>query len=181
MKINRDSEMYGGLKNRKKAGIVKKHAIGSAIQKSAAKAEVGDTAFQFDGCGCRILESQGGEAAESGRIGLYSVGQLIVDVASERAGCGGVERIESHRGEGQDLEIDECFIHCRNSAGADIEELGLKRYKRPGSSVGIGSGSSEEGLSDKMLFKRNGAHCSYLVNSNAVAAGVETTTPVPED
>ena len=100
------------------------------------------------------------------RLGWFrAASELIIDVAGHGRRGGGIERVEPHRGERENLNVDGRFVHIRDAAGAEIEEFGLKLRELRRSTRAVGSGGSEEGCGDEVLFKRNGAHQGWTITS----------------
>jgi hypothetical protein len=104
-------------------------------------------------------------------MGTHRLGEFIIDVVGQRTGRIGIERIETHRGEREHLEIDPRLVHVGDPAGTDVEEFGLQFRKLRGSSPVVRSGCSEEGFRNEVFFKRDGAHGGL---DAARAAGVSS-------
>ncbi len=152
MQINGDAEMGRGLENRKKLGIVQKQPAASAVQESAKETEAADATLQLDGCRSGIFQRQGGESAEPGRMNADCIGQFVIDVARKWGGTSRVQRIETQRGQREDLEVDSRLVHRCNAAGADVEKLRLERCELRNRALAIGSGGLEKGFGYEVLF-----------------------------
>jgi hypothetical protein len=91
--------MSGGLKDREEARIVKKKAIGGAIEAGTVKAEAGDAALQLRSCRCGSLHGKRRKPAESGQMGAHRLGEFIIGVAGQQTRRIRIERIEAHVGD----------------------------------------------------------------------------------
>jgi hypothetical protein len=158
VEVDGNTKMSGGLKDREEARIVKKKAIGGAIEESAVEAEAGDTALQLRRCRGGSLQSKRCKPAETFGMGAHSLGEFIIDVAGQRTGRIRIESIETHRGEREYLEIDPRLVHVGDPAGTDVEEFGLQLRKLRGSFPVMRSGCSEKGFRNEVFFNCNGAH-----------------------
>ena len=70
------------------------------------KSKACDTALQLRRCRGGSLHGKRRKPAESRGMGSNRVGEFVIDVAGQRTGSIGIERIEAHRGEREHLEID---------------------------------------------------------------------------
>jgi hypothetical protein len=165
VKVYGNLKLSGSLKDGKEARIVKEKASCGAIKKSAMKAETGDAAIKFDGCRAGILEDQRGKAGKAIGVVPNRIGELIIDIVSHWSRGGGIERVEPHGRERENLKVDSSLVHIRDAAGAEIEEFGLKLRELRRSARAVGSGGSEEGCGYEVLFERNGAHQGWTITS----------------
>jgi hypothetical protein len=106
VEVDGNTEMSRSLKDREEARIVKKQAAGGAIEESAVKAEACDAALQLRRRRHGILQGKRCKSAKTRGMGAHSLGEFIIDVASQRTGRIGIERIEPHCGEREHLKID---------------------------------------------------------------------------
>jgi len=171
VEVDGNTKMSRNIKDREETRIVKKQTTGRAIEESTVEAEAGDAALQFRRCRGGSLQSKRCKPAEMFGVGAHSLGEFIIDVAGQRTGRIGIERIEAHCGEREYLEIDPKLVHVGDPAGADVEEFGLQFRKLRGSFPVMRSGCSEEGFRNEVFFKRDGAHGGL---DDSRAAGVSS-------
>src|ERR1035437_10241396 len=111
VEVNGNIKMSRSLKDREEARIVKKQTTGRAVEESTVEAEAGDAALQLRRCRGGSLQGKRCKPAETGGMGTHRLGEFIIDVAGQRTGRIGIERIETHRGEREYLEIDPRLVH----------------------------------------------------------------------
>ena len=140
------------------AGVVEEEAIGGAVKEDSAEAELLDGALELFGCGLRLLEGEAREGGEAGGIRVDGGGEFVVDVVGEGGRGGSVQLVEFQGGEGQDLEVNACFIHGGEASGSKVQELGLESGKPGWYFSVVGAGGTEEGFRHEMFFKRNSLH-----------------------
>jgi len=104
-------------------------------------------------------------------MGAHSRGEFIIDVAGQRTGRIGIERIETHGGEREYLEIDPRLVHVGDPAGTDVEEFGLQLRKLRGVSLSCAPVARRKDSRNEVFFKRDGAHGGL---DDARAAGVSS-------
>jgi hypothetical protein len=86
VEVDGNSKMSGGLKDREEARIVKKKAIGGAIEESAVKSKACDTALQLSRCRGGRLQGKRGKSAKTGGMGrTASASSSLTSWASELA------------------------------------------------------------------------------------------------
>jgi hypothetical protein len=82
------------------------------------EAEARDAALQLRRCRGGSLQGKRRKTAKTFWMGAHSLGEFIIDVAGQRTGRIGIERIETYRGEREYLEIDPRLVYVGDPAGA---------------------------------------------------------------